>query len=228
MASLETQASWTGSSGPILMNQTVSFVRAAAFNYGQITGLSLEGRKILDFGCGYGRMLRAFSYFTDNIHGVDPWEESIKMCRLAGLISIVSQSDYLPTSLPVSSDFDFVFAFSVFTHLSERATKQSLKALRQHMKDGAVLCVTIRPIEYWRAVYNDRDEAFFSALENEHRSVGFAFFPHHRDIIDGDITYGDTSMTLEYLLSVADGFQFAAADRSGDDEMQRYIYLRAV
>jgi SAM-dependent methyltransferase len=228
MASLAVQASWTGSSGPVLMNQSVSFARAAAFNYAEITGTSLKEKKILDFGCGYGRLLRAFAYFTDDIHGVDPWTESIRVCQEAGLKENVLISDYLPTSLPVPSDFDFAFAFSVFTHLSERATRQSLSTIRRHMKRGAVLCVTIRPIEYWRTVYRDRTEVFFEAVENAHRSEGFAFIPHHRDAVDGDITYGDTSMTLDYLVSIADGFEFASLDRSGDDEMQRYIYLRAV
>jgi SAM-dependent methyltransferase len=209
------------------MNQSVSFARAAAFNYAEITGKQLTGKKILDFGCGYGRLLRTFSYFTDDIYGVDPWTESIRICHEAGLKDNVSLSDYLPASLPVPADFDFAFAFSVFTHLSERATKQSLSTIRRHMKDGAVLCVTIRPVEYWRAVHRNQNEAFFEAVENAHRSVGFAFIPHQREAVDGDITYGDTSMTLDYLLSVADGFTFASMDRSGDDEMQRYIYLKA-
>ncbi|WP_426124442.1 class I SAM-dependent methyltransferase [Pararhizobium sp. PWRC1-1] len=228
MASIDVQSSWTGSSGPILMNQSVSFARAATFNYAEITGSSLKGKKILDFGCGYGRLLRAFAYFSDDVHGVDPWTESIRICHEAGLKDNVSISDYLPTSLPVPVNFDFVFAFSVFTHLSERATKQSLSTIRQHMRSGAVLCITVRPIEYWRAVYRDKTEAFFEAVEHAHRSVGFAFVPHHRDAIDGDITYGDTSMTIDYLLSIATDFKLASVDRSGDDEMQRYVYLKAI
>lgn len=227
MASIDVQSSWTGSSGPILMNQSVSFARAAAFNYANITGQSLRGKRILDFGCGYGRLLRAFTYFSDDVHGVDPWTESVRICREAGLNDNISISDYLPSSLPVPVNFDFVFAFSVFTHLSERATKQSLSTIRKHMRSDAVLCITVRPIEYWRAVYRDETEAFFEAVERAHRSVGFAFVPHHRDAIDGDITYGDTSMTLDYLLSVANGFELASTDRSGDDEMQRYVYLKA-
>lgn len=228
MASLEVQSSWTGSSGRILMNQSISFARAAAFNYAEITGTQLTGAKILDFGCGYGRLLRAFSYFTNDIYGIDPWTESIKICHEAGLEENVLLSDYLPTSLPVPTDFDFAFAFSVFTHLSERASKQSLSAIRRHIKDGAILCLTIRPIEYWRAVHRDQNEAFFEAIETAHRSAGFAFIPHHRESVDGDITYGDTSMTIDFLLSIAEGYQLAALDRSGDDEMQRYVYLKAV
>lgn len=229
MASKETQARWTGASGEILMRATLSFVRAAAANYAEITGQTLRGKKILDFGCGYGRMLRAFAYYSDNVVGVDPWSESIKVCAEAGLPN-VHLSDYLPMSLPVDKDFDFAFAFSVFTHLSQRATTTSLAAIRKHVKTGGILCVTIRPIEYWRSqkMYSERGESWLRTVEDQHETEGFVFAPHQREAVDGDITYGDTSMTVDYLQSIAAGWQIAAMDRSSDDLMQRYMYLRAV
>lgn len=229
MASKETQARWTGSSGEILMRATLSFVRAAAANYAEITGQTLRDKKILDFGCGYGRMLRAFAYYSNNVVGVDPWSESIKVCTEAKLPN-VHLSDYLPKSLPVDTDFDFAFAFSVFTHLSKRATTTSLAAIRKHMKTGGVLCVTIRPIEYWRSqkMYAERGESWLQSVEKRHVAEGFVFAPHQREAVDGDITYGDTSMTVDYLKSIATGWGIAAMDRSSDDLMQRYMYLRAV
>lgn len=227
MAPLEIQKAWTGSSGSVLLNQTISFTRSVAANYASLSGSSLDAKKVLDFGCGYGRLLRAFSFFTDDLYGVDPWTESVRICHESEMGENVLLSDYLPASLPVQNDFDLVFAFSVFTHLSERATKQCLTTLRSHMKIGAILCLTIRPVEYWRLVYRDSPEEFLSNIEREHQDRGFAFIPHHREAVDGDITYGDTSMTLDYLTSIADGFAFAAMDRSGDDEVQRYVFLKA-
>lgn len=229
MASLEVQSSWTGSSGEVLLNQSVAFARAASANYLDITGSSLRNKLILDFGCGYGRLLRAFSFFTEQLYGVDPWPESIRLCHEAGLMKNVLLSDYLPESLPVPQDFDFVFAFSVFTHLSERATSLALRTIRQHMKEAGVLCITIRPIEYWRVVHRQQPDAFHERVEAAHASDGFAFHPHYRDPVDGDITYGDTSMTLDYLTSVVGGlFSIAHIDRSGDDLLQRYVYLKAI
>lgn len=227
MAPLETQKAWTGSSGALLLNQTISFARSVAANYASLTGGSLVDKTLLDFGCGYGRLLRAFSFFSDDLYGVDPWSESVRICHSSGLTENVYESDYLPVSLPVPTHFDLVFSFSVFTHLSERATRQCLLAIRRHMKDGGILCVTVRPVEYWRLVYRDASNEFLRRVEEQHRTHGFAFNPHHRDAVDGDVTYGDTSMTVDYLESVAEGFSFASMDRSGDDEMQRYVFLRA-
>ncbi len=47
-------------------------------------------------------------------------------------------SEYLPATLPVEQgSFDLAYAYSVFTHLSERATLRAFAALHRCMaKDG--------------------------------------------------------------------------------------------
>ena len=221
------QKAWTGWSGEALLLQSISFVRSLAANYATLSGKSLEGKRILDFGCGYGRFLRLANYYSDDVWGVDPWSESIRHCNEGGLREKILQSEYLPKTLPVPTNFDLVFAFSVFTHLSERATKVCLAALRMHTQYGAISCITIRPVEYWRMVYPDWSDERLRAIEAEHEK-GFAFVPHARERVENDITYGDTSMTLEWLAANATGWQVEALDRSGDDPVQRYVYLRAV
>src|SRR5689334_7063890 len=56
MASEEVQQSWTGCTGVTLLGQTCAFVRSVAYHYLKVTGMSLEGASILDYGCGYGRI----------------------------------------------------------------------------------------------------------------------------------------------------------------------------
>src|SRR5690606_1155099 len=90
-----------------------------------------------------------FSYYTDDIFGVDAWEVSLVHSRDAGFADKVFKSDEVPNSFPFKEPFDFLFSFSVFTHLSEKATIASLNALRGAAKTGAVLAITIRPIEFW-------------------------------------------------------------------------------
>ena len=70
--------------------------------------------------------------------------------------------------------------------------KLALNTLGEYLNDDGILVVTIRPVEYWelRKDLNNRD-----ALVDAHRTEGFAFRPHNRASVDGDITYGDTSMT---------------------------------
>src|SRR5690349_14500534 len=64
MASEEVQRNWTGNSGLALLQQTTGFVRSVSYNYDKLLGNHLAERTILDFGCGYGRILRLMYYFS--------------------------------------------------------------------------------------------------------------------------------------------------------------------
>jgi len=227
MASAEIQVSWTGAHGLPLLKQTNSFARSAAYNFTRLTGRPLDGARILDFGCGYGRIARLMYYFTDPAHfiGVDPWDRSIELCRQAGFGDNFRQSEYLPKSLPVDdARFDLIYAFSVFTHLSERASRQALDTLRRYIQEDGILLITIRPVEYWGAGHPS--DVNVDALVARHRRSGFAFLPHNRVPVDGDITYGDTSMTTEWLIAQFPSWRFSGVDRSLDDPYQIYVFLR--
>ncbi len=226
-ASEEVQINWTGNFGQALLSQSLDFVRSVAANYMQLTNSNLAGKKILDFGSGYGRHLRMFAFYSDNVFGVDPWDESIRHCKESG-IENVSLSDYLPAELPAPFDNDLAYAFSVFTHLSENATLTCLKALRRHVKRDGILCITIRPIEYWRLAHPDWPEEKLALFEEQHQR-GFAFDPHLGAKTNGQITYGDTSMTIDWLRTAClqMKWEIVAVDRSVDDTIQRHIFLRA-
>lgn len=228
MAAAADQELWTGSSGERLLLQSMNYIRSVAENYTALTDHTIRDRKILDFGCGYGRFLRLGMYYTDQIQGCDPWTESVRVCEEAGLAGMCRLSEYVPESLPVDRDFELAIAFSVFTHLSERSTKAALSAIRAHLRDGAIACITIRPVEYWQANYlGSHGQAFVDKQQELHRRSGFAFTAHAGGHNDEDATYGDTSFTTEWLLANNSGWQIAAKDRSQDDPTQRYIFLRA-
>ncbi len=195
MASSEVQAEWTGDTGHVLLAKSIGFIRSVAAEYPDLRGESLRNKKILDFGCGYGRFLRMAMFYSNDVWGVDPWPQSVQTCVDAGLSDRVVLSENLPQSLPVDADFDFILSFSVFTHLSERAARTALKAMRRHIKKGGIVCITVRPIEYWRQVHGNRSKDWLASKEADHRERGFAFFAHDREPVDGDVTYGDTSMT---------------------------------
>ena len=226
MASDEVQRNWTGNSGIALLKQSTTFIRSMIYNYALLTGRGLDDAHVLDYGCGYGRLARLMYAFIDpdRFYGVDPWTKSIELCKEAGLETNLFVSDYLPTTLPVgAARFDLIYAFSVFTHLSERAIHASLRTLRRYVSHEGVLIITIRPVEYWS------HDPHTSASERErqieqHRETGFSFHPHIRESIDGDITYGDTSMTLEWLARMNPDWKIRGTDHSLEDPMQRYVF----
>lgn len=227
MASDEVQWNWTGNAGSVLIRQTAAFIRSMSYNFNRLTGRQLDNATVLDFGCGYGRMARLMYRFTNSerFFAVDPWDKSIEICREAGLETNFFVSDYLPESLPVGqTKFDLIYAFSVFTHLSERAALTSLRTLRKYISDTGMLAITIRPIEYWP--HDQRDsEKVRQQLMRSHRDTGFAYRPHNRPPVDGDITYGDTSMTLDWLLKKCPEWVIHETDRSLEDALQRYVFL---
>ena len=229
MADDDVQKSWTGASGISLLQQSLDFVRTAAFGYAEITGRGFKEAKILDFGVGYGRLARLFYYFVaeDMLYGVDPWDKSLEICFRDGLTKNLYQSDWLPNDLPFENvRFHFIYAFSVFTHLSKRATLQSINTLTNYLSKDGVLLITIRPVEYWgiSAYAETREQSDTLKLAHEHD--GFAFLPHNRERIEGEITYGDTSIQLQWLADNFPQLKIVKTDYSLSDSYQLYVFLQ--
>lgn len=231
MSPVEVQRKWTGATEERLLIQSLDFVRSVSENFTAITGQSLQGRAILDYGCGYARFLRLFSYYTANLWGVDAWESSLEESRRAGFADRVKKIDAKPAGLPFDRPFDLVFAFSIFTHLRGDTAAGALAAMAGSVRPGGVACITIRPEEYWPQRFENmkghsaKDADPYLAA---HRSRGYAFRPHAGRAEDPDATYGDSSMSLGWLEQNARGWRIAATDRSRMDEMQRYIFLQRV
>ncbi len=232
MASNEVQDSWTGQHGHELLKKTATFVRSLSYNDARLTGASLNDATVLDFGCGWGRIARLIWYFTapSNVVGVDPWEASIAECRTAGMGDMFVRSEYLPVRLPVGDrKFSIAYAFSVFTHLSKEAALAAFAALRAAVKDGGILLITIRPVEYWELRNRMYGAYDFQAQISAHERDGFSFYPLAGSVgTDREVTYGDTIMTLEWIADNVPGWRYVMLDRSLEDEYQIYVYLRAV
>jgi SAM-dependent methyltransferase len=229
MAAPEIQRNFTGNCGSALLAQTLPFIELLRSHFRAIRGAEIAGRRILDFGCGYGRFARALYFFTDEdrLVGVDPSADAISLCHSAGMLqSQFRLSEPLPESLPVDEEFDLIIAYSVFTHLSARAFRTCMMTLRKYVGPGGVLAFTIRPPEYW-SVDPSCSTEMANRLRQEHECSGYAFTPHRRAPIDGEITYGDCSMTLEWLARNAPRWRIVATSHATGDPMQRCVVLQA-
>ena len=131
-------------------------------------------------------------------------------------------SDNLPTALPFNGKFDLIYAFSVFTHLSERATNAALGTLQKQLSDDGLLVITIRPVEYWSFDKNV-NEVEAEQLMSLHNRAGFAFRPH---INRADVTFGDTSLSLEYIQRNFPALRVAKIERTQLDPYQLLVFLK--
>jgi SAM-dependent methyltransferase len=227
MASEEVQNNWTGTNGESLLNQSLAFIKTMALGYTLITGNKIENASVLDYGCGWGRLIRLLYKYVSvkNIYGVDPWDESIKICNQNGVKGNLAISEYVPVSLPFERQFDLIFAFSVFTHLSEKTTYTVLNTLRNYISPEGLLVITIRPKEYWGVYQNGSLE---SGMMKMHEKNGFAFTPHSRPPVDGDVTYGDTSMTLDYLANKFPQWKVELVEWNEIDMYQVVLFLKPI
>lgn len=232
MPSDDVQDSWTGNHGHTLLFQTCAFARSIENGFLKHAGRSLHDAKILDYGCGWGRIIRLMYAFTapENVYGCDPWDKSIDLCKDADIKANLAVCDYLPTSVPFGEiKFDLIYAFSVFTHLSERTAEMVMAACRKSIADDGVLAITIRPASYWHVHSKPADLAL---MHQRHRSDLYAFTPHNksRDTgavdADGLQTYGDASFSLDYIRSRWTEWELVGTDVSLLDPYQTVVFLK--
>jgi ubiquinone/menaquinone biosynthesis C-methylase UbiE len=108
-------------------------------------GWSWEGRRVLDFGCGSGRLLRQFldEARLAEFHGSDIDEETVSWVRkhLCPPIADVGVNGEEPPLDYPDDHFDLVTALSVFTHIADGWSDWMLE-IRRVLKPGGLLIAT--------------------------------------------------------------------------------------
>ena len=97
---------------------------------------------ILDFGCGCGRVTRQWARLPAAIHGCDYNREPIRWCQRNLTFGTFIANDLNPPLPFGSSQFDLVYALSVFTHLPETMSSAWLGEIRRVMKRGGWLILS--------------------------------------------------------------------------------------
>jgi ubiquinone/menaquinone biosynthesis C-methylase UbiE len=103
--------------------------------------------RFLDFGCGWGRFLRFFwKDINENmLFGCDVNSVILDVCRethVPGNLAHISPEGRLPYR---DKYFDFVIAYSVFTHLPERMNLHWIREIARVSKPGCIFCLTLEP-----------------------------------------------------------------------------------
>jgi trans-aconitate methyltransferase len=224
----EIQRAWTGNSGAALMAQTIEFIEQLQDGFATLTSQTLTDKRFLDYGCGWGRHLRFMLKFSpaENIFGCDAWDESIRLCRDHNVRGTIITCDYVPKAPPFGeARFDLIYAYSVFTHLSESTCKAVLDAFRQCIQPTGLVAITVRPEAYWDRHDQKQNAVDVGRMKRSHREHGFAFEPHLRPPIEGEVRYGDTSISIDYMHRTWLAWQVVST-RMLSDQNQAVIFLK--
>lgn len=180
-----TQRNYTGSSGDNLMQRTVDF---AWVLQNQIPALGRAGWRGLDYGVGWGRIASLLRYFGDGaaLDCVDAWGESIQLARSCGLDNRMTQvSPMLDRSELPSRGYDFVYAYSIFTHLPAENIVNNLTVLYEALKPDGKIFFTVREakfLDYLKA-NGARVDASVDALDGEGYWFGNAQSEQYGDTV---------------------------------------------
>jgi SAM-dependent methyltransferase len=100
--------------------------------------------KVLDFGCGWGRVMRVLlkDIHTHNLHGTDIDEEVIALAREMLPAANFAVNDRLAPLDYDDASFDIVIVNSVFSHLAEPNFLFWLGELTRVLKPGRALVFT--------------------------------------------------------------------------------------
>jgi SAM-dependent methyltransferase len=176
-------------------------------------GTSIEDfDRVLDFGCGSGRVIRHWRGTGPGIFGTDYNSVLINWSR-----------DHLPFTFGVNNldpplgyrdgAFDFVYALSVFTHLDERRQFAWRDELTRVLRPGGYLLITTHGTRFLGTLTSKEKREAFAAGEFVHTGddVGSNTFSafHPEPYVRSTLATAN--------LSVAGFFPWAAAGTGGQD-----------
>jgi SAM-dependent methyltransferase len=106
-------------------------------------GWVFDGRRVLDFGCGAGRLLRHFLREAEiaEFYGTDTDREMIGWLRanLCPPLAGAEVNGYAPPLRYPNAHFDLVLAISVFTHITDEWSAWLLEMHRILKPDGLMI-----------------------------------------------------------------------------------------
>ena len=125
-----------------------------------------EKVKILEAGCGTGRILRYFHSRNYQIYGIDFADNAIKKIKNLNLDLNVSVGDVTDLNFENNS-FSHVFAFGLYHNLEENDLSIALRETYRVLKEGGVLCASFRADNFQNLI----NDTFFRNSLNQHKKV---------------------------------------------------------
>ncbi|MGM0876131.1 MAG: class I SAM-dependent methyltransferase [Bacillota bacterium] len=197
--------------------------------------------KVLDFGCGWGRIIRFF--FKDvadqNLLGVDVDPKMISLCDdLLGKGKYKVVNPQPPVQFMEDNSLDIIFAYSVFSHLSEETAEKWIKEFSRILRPGGIVVATTRGLNFLHQCQRLRErpelvktgrqkvliESFKdinSAVSNYHKGI-FLYSATGGGNVRDKSFYGDAVIPKEYIERVY-GKYLKFIDFNGDTPQALFV-----
>jgi SAM-dependent methyltransferase len=196
------QRDWCGNAGAPLAQQSLDFYSLVKTTYARYARQPLQRSRVLDFGCGWGRLTRLFGKDLpgSQIFGCDSDPAILEYCR--ELPGTFKRSDAKLGRLPFPETFDLIFAFSVFTHLGPDTQRAALTALHASLDPGGLMIATIRPrafIDIRGGELSKLPDAAIQQMLAGYDAGEFIYHPYNMPPVDGEVPYGEAVIPRAYV-----------------------------
>jgi SAM-dependent methyltransferase len=184
---------------------------------------------LLDFACGYGRNVRFFmkDIFPGNLYGSDVKPDFIKICCNAFSFTedknektskdevIFDINNPFPPLRYKNKSFNFIMAYSLFSHLSEDAHLLWLKEFLRILRQDGLLFLSIR------------QQSFLSFYQNLILNNNASDYEKYLSNIFGNSSIQDRYNNGEYIYNPTGGGPGLSNDFYGDTVIpDKYINTR--
>ena len=190
------QAGYTSTSGPGAVRKTQAFIDMLD-RYGAFA----SGWRGLDYGAGWGRIasLLLAKGGPEQLDLVDAWDRSLDFLKAGNFKNRQWRvSDILqPGEIPEKA-YDFVYAFSVFTHLAPRAFWPNLRTLARSIKEPGAVYFTVRHPDFAAHIVKHKHPEKAADIRAALESEGIWFAPLNQERGDEAI-FGTTIISERRL-----------------------------
>ena len=103
-----------------------------------------QGQKVLDFGCGCGRVLRHFNGISGiKLYGTDCNSMAIQWCQRYLDCASFTVNGLNPPLEYADGSFNLIYSFSIFTHLTEPLQLSWMSEFRRILAPGGYLIISV-------------------------------------------------------------------------------------
>lgn len=173
----EVQLRYTGDAGDVTLREGFQAYTLFRDLFEQHHGGLKPETQILDYGCGWGRIIRFFLKDVSPVSlvGADPVEDVLAIAGRTNRWCRFEKIPFTPPSPLPANSFDLVYSFSVFSHLSEDRHKLLLADLARVLKPGGLMMVTTRNRGFIDYCASLRGESGLADRKPGHTSSAVAF-----------------------------------------------------